>query len=151
MQRPTSLSIVPGTSSTTPEGPCTTSDGLAGCGVTRTFRYQVKDQFNMAIQVGGMPIWDSIFAGTPNSCNLAGFRTTCSPPNTGPCDQVTFGDGQFNETIDICAPACRSTSGTCIVGCQTAASQTWNVNGFSLSTEVKQLSYQCDRILVNGN
>lgn len=148
--KPTSLSIVSGTSSTTAEASCTTPGGLAGCGVTRTFKYQVRDQFTLPIQVGGMPIWDSIQAGAPNGCNLVGFTTTCSPPNTGPCNKVTFGNGQFDETLSICAPACRSTTGVCIVGCETAASQTWNVNGFPLTADLKQLSYQCDRILANN-
>ncbi|MGH9893534.1 MAG: RHS repeat domain-containing protein, partial [bacterium] len=110
VQKPTSLTIVPGTSSTTAEGQCTVG-GLAGCGVTRTFIYQVRDQFTNAMVVSDMPFWDSINAGSPNSCNLAGFTTTCSPSNTGPCPGKDTTDGKFLDTLDICAPACRSTTG----------------------------------------
>ena len=69
VQKPTSLSIVPGSSSTTSEGPCTTSQGLPGCGVRRTFVYQVQDQFALAVQFGGMPFWDSVVAlALPTGC-----------------------------------------------------------------------------------
>jgi len=38
----------------------------------------------------------------------------------------------------------------CITGCTTAASQTWTLGGVALTGDVKSLSYQCDKILVNG-
>src|ERR1700687_4765229 len=33
---------------------------------------------------------------------------------------------------------------------QTIANQTWTVNGYTLSSDVKGISYQCNKILVNG-
>ncbi len=95
--------------------------------------------------VYNMQLWDSIVTTSTNTCNLGGYNTTCAITNTGPCNVGTFADGTFNENLGICAPAGHLVSGGCITGCTTTADQTWNINGISLSGDVKNLSYQCDR------
>ncbi len=153
---PTSLAIVPGTSSTTSEAPCTTSGGLAGCGVTRTFKYQVNDQNGQPLMKANMATGDVICNTATNQLNLQGYVTTCGGMTgscwgtAGPCGKFTDSNGQFTETLTVCAPACKP-AGVCITAGQTVASQTWTVAGYTLSGNVKSLSYQCDRILVNGN
>jgi hypothetical protein len=155
VQVPTSLSIVPGTDHTTPETGCTTSGGLSGCGVTRTFMYQVNDQSGQPIQVGGMAFGDIICNTSTNQLNLQGYATTCGGMTSscwgtsGPCSQVTNSSGQFQETITVCAPACKP-SGVCTTAGQTIANVTWYVNGQALSSDVKAYSYQCNKVLVNG-
>lgn len=155
VQVPTSLSIVPGTDSTTSEAPCTTSGGLAGCGVTRKFTYQVNDQNGNPITVANMAIGDVICSTSTNQLNVQGYKTTCGGTTgscsgtAGPCGQFTDANGQFAETLTLCAPACKS-SGTCTTAGQTIANQTWTVAGQSLSSDVKSISYQCNKILVNG-
>jgi hypothetical protein len=147
VQVPTSLSIVAGTDSTTAETGCTTSGKLAGCGVTRAFTYQVNDQAGQPIR-SSMELWDSITTTSPNELNLQTYKTTC-PGNTGPCGVLTFPDGTFSETLTLCAPACKP-SGTCTTAGSTGADQLWSVAGKSLTSDVKHLSYQCDKILVNN-
>lgn len=147
VQVPTSLSIVPGTDSTTAETACTTSGGLAGCGGTRTFRYQVNDQVGQAIQAS-MEFWDTIATTSPNNLNLQSYNTTC-PGNTGPCGVFTFPDGTLSETLTVCAPACKS-GNLCITAGSTGADQVWHIAGNALTSDVKHLSYQCNRILVNS-
>jgi hypothetical protein len=142
VQRPTVLTKI-GTDSTTPESLC----GNLACGVQRTFRYQVQDQFVPARNISfPLEFWDHIQT-TSNGCNLGSYTTTC-PGNTGPCGVLTDFNGQFDETLGICAPACcNQATGVCQTGCTTASSQDWHVNGFTIN---KSLSYQCNRILVNG-
>lgn len=148
VRKPTSLRRT-GTDTTSEPRRCTTSGGSAGCGVNRTFVYQVVDHlgkdFALATSTGGVTFYDSIATVSgQNGCNLGGYNTTC--PTAAPCSQKTF--GTFNETLSICAPACRS--GTrCITGCTTNATQKWFVNGIEVATFA--LSYQCNRILVDGN
>lgn len=143
VRKPTSL-VKTGTDTTTSEARCTTSSGAAGCGVKRTFVYQVKDQlgknFSLATSTGGVTFYDTIttVAGQ-NGCNLSGYNTTCPMP--GPCSQVTF--GTFNETLSICAPACRS-GVRCITGCTTTARQVWTVNGIDMPE--LELTYACNSI-----
>mgnify|MGYP001082687970 CR=1 FL=1 len=151
VQKPTKLAKV-GTDLTTTEAPCTTGGGLSGCGVDRYFTYQVLDQIGAGspINVSGMPFWDSIVTTSPDDLHLTGYTTTCDPPNTGPCGQLTDSNGRFSEHLGVCSTYCKS-GGTCCTAGSTGANQTWNVNGFSLTSDVKALSYQCDRILVNGN
>jgi hypothetical protein len=149
VQKPASLSIT-GTDSTTAFGSCAASS----CGVTRTFDYQVYDHLTppSPMNVGGMQLWDSIVNTSTNTCSLLSYTTTCSPSNTGPCGVRTFSNGTFHETLGICTPACHSTSGVCFdFGCSTIANQTWNVNGISLASDVKRLTYNCTQILVNGH
>jgi hypothetical protein len=142
VQVPTSLVKV-GADSTSSQSTCTTGDGLAGCGVTRTFDYQVMDQFSPPQPITkSMVFSDTIATGSPNGCDLGGYNVT--PPGT-----FTFPNGTFHETLGICAPACRS-GNACITGCSTSANQTWTVAGVALTGDVKSLSYQCNRILVNG-
>ncbi len=154
-QIPTSLSIVSGTDSTTTEGLCTTSGGKAGCGVTRTFRYQVNDQNGRPIAVANLPIGDVICNTSTNQLNLQGYATTCGGTTgscfgtAGPCGKFTDTNGQFSETLTLCAPACKP-SGTCTTAGQTVANQTWTVAGITLTSDVKSISYQCNKILVNG-
>ncbi|HVA02029.1 MAG TPA: Ig-like domain-containing protein [Terriglobia bacterium] len=153
VQVPTSLSIV-GTDSTTAESSCTTG-GSAGCGVTRTFKYQVNDQNGQPIRVANMAFGDVICNTATNQLNLQSYSTTCSGTTgscsgtSGPCGQFTDANGQFSETVSVCAPACKP-SGTCITAGQTIANQTWKVAGHPLNSDVKSLSYQCNKILVNG-
>jgi len=146
VQQPSQVTMVPGTDSTTSEASC--GSNPAACGVTRTFNYQVVDQCGGNISYGGMPFWDSITTGSPNNLNLQSYTTTC-PNNAGPCGFSTQSNGTFPETLLVCAPACAS-SGACTSGSTlyTNATQVWNVNGFS--TASKNLRYQCDQILVNG-
>ena len=155
VQKPTSLSIVSGTSSTTLESSCTTG-GLAGCGVTRTFKYQVNDQNGQPIKVANMPFGDVICNTSTNQLNLQSYTTTCGGTTgkcwgtAGPCNQFTDASGQFSEKIPVCAPACKP-SGTCTTAGQTVANQTWTVAGSKLGSDVKSISYQCNKILVDGN
>ncbi|HXN52886.1 MAG TPA: hypothetical protein VN943_13210 [Candidatus Acidoferrum sp.] len=151
---PTSLSIV-GTDSTTSESGCTTSGGNAGCGVSRTFTYQVNDQNRRPMAVANMPVGDVICNTSTNQLNLQGYNTTCGGTTgscfgtAGPCGKFTDQNGQFPENLTVCAPACKP-SGTCTTAGQTIANQTWTVNGYTLSSDVKGISYQCNKILVNG-
>ncbi len=139
-QVPTSLSIVPGTSLTTSEAACTTSGGLSGCGVTRTFMYQVNDQNGQPIKVANMAVGDVICSTSTNQLNLQGYKTTCGgvtgscSGTSGPCGAYTNSNGQFSETLAVCAPACTS-SGTCCAAGQTIANQTWTVAGTTLNSE----------------
>jgi hypothetical protein len=152
VQKPSSLSIVPGTSSTTAESSCSFGNPpQAGCGVTRTFLYQVNDQFTHPILFAGMQFWDSITSGRTNGCNLTGYQTTCTDlgkPNGGPCGPSTSAAGQLEEELGICSSTCRLASGVCTTGCNTIAIQTWHINGTTLPTI--NPSYQCDQVLVNG-
>jgi hypothetical protein len=151
---PTKLTIV-GTDSTTTEGACTTTAGNAGCGVTRTFKYQVGDQAGDPIAKGGMAIGDVICTSGTNGLNLAGYVTTCGGTTgscsgtPGPCGQVTDPNGQFSETLKICAPACKP-NGVCGAAGSTVATQTWTIAGTQLLADVKTLTYKCNAILVNG-
>lgn len=155
MQVPTSLSIVTGTSSTTAEASCKTSGGLTGCGVTRTFTYQVNDQNGDPIAINNMTVGDVICTTSTNQLNLVGYVTTCGGTTgecsgtAGPCGKYTNASGQFPEMLTICAPACYS-SGKCSTAGQTIANQTWTVAGHQLNSDVKSISYQCNKILVNG-
>jgi hypothetical protein len=156
VQIPTSLSIVTGSSSTTSEASCTTSGGLAGCGVTRTLSYQVNDQAGNPIQVVNMPVGDVICNTSTNQLNSQSYTTTCGGTTgscsgtAGPCNKYTTATGQFLDTLNVCAPACTS-SGACCTDGNTVANQTWTVAGYALSSDVKTLTYQCNQILVNGN
>jgi len=129
-----------GTDTTSSQAACTVN-GAEACGVQRTFKYQVLDQYGNPIQ-RSMSVSDAISIGSPNNCNIGASRTT--PP-----DLYTYFDGTFDETLSICAPACRSGS-MCITGCTTPANQIWTLDGFALTGDQKSLSYQCNRILVNG-
>jgi len=155
VQVPTSLSIVAGTSSTTSEATCTTG-GLAGCGVTRAFKYQVNDQSGQPIRIANMGFGDVICNTSTNQLNLQSYTTTCGGQTgscwgtAGPCSQYTDANGQFNERIPVCAPACIS-SGTCCTAGQTIANQTWTVDGYTLNSDVKSITFKCNTILVNGN
>jgi hypothetical protein len=155
VQTPTSLSIVSGTDSTTTEAGCTTTSGYAGCGVRRTFKYQVNDQNGNPIRVANMEYGDVVCTTSTNQLNLTGYLTTCGGTTgscsgtAGPCGQYTDENGQFSEVLTLCAPACKP-SGTCTTAGQTTANQTWTVNGTKLTSDVKSISYQCNKILVNG-
>jgi hypothetical protein len=115
--------------------------GYAGCGVTRTFRYQVNDQNGQPIRIANMPLGDVICTSSPNQLNLVGYKTTgggntgsCSG-TSGPCGQFTDPNGQFTETLILCAPACKK-SGTCTTAGQTIGNQTRTVAGKTLSSEL---------------
>lgn len=158
VQVPTSLSIVTGSDSTTSEASCTTSGGQSGCGVTRTLKYQVNDQETptpQPITVANMTYGDVICNTSTNQLNLQSSKTTCGGVTgscwgtAGPCGKYTDQNGQLPENIPVCAPACQS-NGTCCTAGQTVANQTWTVAGYTLSSDVKSLTYQCKKILVNG-
>lgn len=156
VQVPTSLSIVAGSDSTTSESGCTTSGGLAGCGVARTFTYQINNQNTHPINIANMAVGDVICNTSTNQLNLQGAITTCGGTTgacagtSGPCGKYANASGQFPELLKVCAPACKP-SGTCTTAGQTVSNQTWYVNGRPLSSDVKSISYQCNKILVNGN
>src|SRR5208282_2568563 len=149
VQVPTSLSIVTGTDSTTSEASC---GGNSGCGVTRSFTYQVYDQETpvpQPIVAGGLQVWDSISTTSPNNLNLTSYSTTCVPANTGPCNVTTDSLGQFGEDnpgLTVCAPACRMNN-ACVKGGPTNANQSWHVGSYTI---VQNISYNCDHITVNG-
>lgn len=147
VQIPTSLSIVSGTNSTSSEASCNSG---TGCGMARTFTYQVNDQSGQAIQYANLQVWDAISPNSPNNLNLAGFTTTCTfanETNSGPCDRVTNSAGQFPETdLGVCAPACQSNN-MCITAGETAATQTWHVGPSAIS---QNIGYYCDHVTVNG-
>ncbi len=156
-QVPTSLSIVSGTDSTSSESGCTTSGGLAGCGVGRTFMYQVNDQTGAAMKINGMAFGNVICTSSPNNLNLAGYNTTCGGTTNGcsgtagPCGGLgTNANGQFMESLGLCAPACKGSSG-CTTAGQTVAMQTWTIAGQQLTSDVKTLTYECNKVLVNGS
>jgi len=145
-QVPTSLSIVSGTDSTSPEAKCS-AGSVSGCGVTRTLVYQVLDQSGVPIN-SSMSFYDTITnVSGKNGCNLTGYTTTCSPQNSGPCGKSTGATGQFQDSLSICDSLCYSGS-KCTTGCSTAATQTWYINGSQITMS---LSYQCNKVLVNGN
>jgi hypothetical protein len=146
-QIPTSLAIVPGTSSTT-AGPCTLSGGGSGCGMSRAFTYQVLDQTGAVMQVGGLAVWDAITVTGANPLNLGkNFATTC-PGGTGPCGPVTNGSGQFQElSLGICASAC-IVNKKCVTVGPTQATQVWHVG--PTATIAQQIGYFCDHATVNG-
>lgn len=154
IQKPTYL-VIYGPDSTTAEAACTTSGGLAGCGVTRTFTYRVFDQIGGGnpINFAGMTYWDSICNTSTNGLNLQGYLTTCGGTTggcsgSGPCaGHTTNASGEFGETLSVCAPACKSGTG-CTTAGSTVANQTWNINGFSV--RVQQITYESNKILVNG-
>ncbi len=149
VQVPTSLSIVPGTDSTTPEASCSAGSFGTGCGVTRSFTYQIKDQDNppQAIQAAGLQIWDEVNTTSPNNLGLTGYTTTCSPANTGPCGVTTNSVGQFLElSLGACSTVCR-VNNACTTGGPTNANQIWHVRS---STITQSVSLYCDRVTVNG-
>jgi hypothetical protein len=140
VQVPSSLSIVSDTDSTGSESSC---DADTGCGVTRTFTYQVNDQSGQPIQAS-LPLWDAITITSPNNLSISTMNTTCSPSNTGPCDVFTFSNGRFGESLPVCSPVCK-VNNTCTTGGPTNASQTWHIGSSQIS---KSLSYYCDHVVV---
>jgi hypothetical protein len=158
VQKPSVL-IIQGPDTTTSEGTCNAGVGT-GCGVTRTFTYQVLDQIGggEAINFAGMQVWDSITIGSPNDLGISGVTTTCTGTsagtNNGPCNKATQSDGTFPEGppfgtgLSVCSTACIS-GGTCVVPSKTTtAFQTIHVNGFAVQTQT--LTDKCNKILVNG-
>lgn len=150
VQVPTSLSIVGGTSSTTAESSCSAGTAGTGCGVTRSFTYQVLDQSGSPITapgIGNLQFWDAIQTSSPNGLDLTGYSTTCSSPNTGPCGFYLNSSGQFQErSLGVCSTICRS-NGTCVTAGYTSAIQTWHIGSYSI---VQQISYYCNKVQVNG-
>jgi hypothetical protein len=148
LQVPTSLSIV-AQDSTTPEAACMfTSGGVqyTGCGVTRSFLYQVYDQANNTIQAE-MLFWDSFGTVSPNPLNIGQFATTCTPAGTGPCGITTDSNGQFMEqSLSVCSVVCRS-NGACVAGGPSVVTQTWHVGTGAIA---QSISYYCQKVLVNG-
>jgi hypothetical protein len=149
VQVPTSLSIVAGTDSTSPEASCSAGTFGTGCGVTRSFVYQVNDQNGQPMHVAGLEVWDVLATTSPNNLNIGGYNTTCSPPNTGPCGVTTNASGQFQETpgLSVCSTVCR-VNNACTRAGQTNATQTVHVGS---STITQNLVYYCDHITINGN
>ena len=147
VQTPTSLSTLNGPDhpdSTTSEATCNRS---RGCGVTRTFDYEIEDQFGDPLSPSeAVTFWDQITnVANQNGCSITSSTTTC-PGNTGPCTKTTF--HQIGETLSICAPACK-TGVACTTGCTTAATQVCKVNGIALPAIA--LTYRCNQILVDGS
>ena len=149
VQIPTTLSIVAGTDSTTSESSCSAGNLGTGCGVGRTFTYQVNAQDGLPLQFAGLDVWDSISVTSPNNLGITGFLTTCTPPNTGPCGPTTDSLGQFVEQpgLFVCSTVCR-VNNACTTGGPTNANQTVHVGSASI---VQQLGYYCDHVTVNGH
>lgn len=150
VQTPTSLSIVAGTSSTGSESQCTTGAGT-GCGVTRSFTYQVLDQNGNPITgpgIAALQFWDSFQVGSPNGLDVSGVgSTTCSPANTGPCGQYVNSQGQFAErALPVCSTVCYS-KGTCVTAGYTSATQAIHIGPYTIN---QNISFYCDHVLVNG-
>jgi hypothetical protein len=148
---PASLSIVAGTDSTTREATCNAGVGT-GCGVTRSFTYQVLDQTGHALTgswIASQQVWDAINTTSPNGLGITSYTTTCSPPNTGPCGVHVNSQGQFNESpgLSVCSTYCYS-NGTCVTAGYTAASQTVHIGSYAV---VQQLQYYCNQVKVNGH
>jgi hypothetical protein len=147
---PTSLSIVAGTDSTSSEAQCIVNSGgqqFTGCGVTRSFTYQVNDQNGVPMQVAGLPVWDSFGGVSPNPLAISGFLTTCTPANTGPCGLTTNSAGQFQEKqLSVCSTVCFS-KGTCTTGGPSVVGQTWHVG---LGVITQPIQYFCNKVTVNG-
>lgn len=141
---PTKLAILPPDSTTAESGAPLCS---VGCGVARSFTYQVSDQFGMPLQVAGLQVCDSIAIPSPNPLNVTSFMTTCTPANTGPCGVVTNSNGQFAErNVGVCAPACKS-NGVCIAGGPSVTNQTYHIGTSSI---VQSIGYYCSKTTVNG-
>jgi hypothetical protein len=152
VQKPSVL-IINGPDTTTSESTCNAGVGT-GCGVARTFTYQVLDQIGGGepINSAGMQIWDSITTGSVNQLGLTGYITTCTNKsagtNSGPCGVTTSSSGEWLEnSLGVCSTFCYS-SGTCVSAGETTASQVWYVNGFALPAQ--QITYECNKVLVNG-
>jgi hypothetical protein len=150
VQKPSAL-IIQGPDTTTSEATCNAGVGT-GCGVTRTFTYQVLDQIGGGepINSAGMQVWDSITTGSTNQLGLTGYVTTCTKDNetnSGPCGVTTNSTGEWLEkSLGVCSTFCYS-SGACITAGETTASQVWHVNGFALPAQ--QITYECNKVLVN--
>jgi hypothetical protein len=152
------LSIVPGTNATTSEATCTTS-GSTGCGVARSFTYQVNDQETPPQPITGsamasVSVWDAIVvpSGNANPLNLTTSATTCTGTsagtNNGPCGVYANSSGQFAELgLTVCSAVCYSNN-ACVSAGPTNANQTWHLSTYSI---VQQISYYCGKVLVNGN
>jgi len=147
---PASLSIF-SNDSTPPEASCGLTGGGTGCGVSRSFKYQVIDQFGHPLQVGGYNIWDAFAMPSPDGLNMGSrFVTTCLPANTGPCGVQTDGNGQFDEmALSVCAGACHP-SNVCTLGggAYSQVTQTWHVGPSSINQTIR---YYCDHVTVNGS
>jgi hypothetical protein len=139
-QDPTTLSEVAGTE-TDVSGPCP-ANSPTGCGYTRYFTWQVKDQYGNPIQFSTMQIWDLLY---PNS-QLNGFGlaqnqgTTCD--GEGPCSVSTNAQGQFGERVGVCSSLCLVNS-ACLTsgGPDTQAAWYYYING--VETYARTLNYYC--------
>ncbi len=150
---PAGLSIVSGSDSTTKEAACqTTANGkpATGCGVSRSFTYQVLDQNGNPMTgswIASQQFWDAITVTSPNGLGASGFVTTCSPVNTGPCGFHVSSAGQFAEkSLSTCSTVCYSNN-TCVTAGYTNADQTIHIGSYSIT---QHNSYYCDHVLVNG-
>jgi hypothetical protein len=147
IQVPTKLSIISGTDSTTAEASCPVGS-LTGCGMHRSFTYQIMDQQTPAqpINTGSLQFWDVLQTTSPNNLGISGYLTTC-PGNTGPCGVTTSLDGRFQEAnLGVCSTVCR-VNNACTTGGPTNANQTWHIGTYAI---VQQISYYCNHVTVNG-
>jgi len=151
VQIPSRLSIIAGTDSTTSETTCSAGSFGTGCGVTRSFVYQVEDQESppQPIDYPGLQVWDSFGTPSPNGLDVTSFNTTCTPANTGPCNVTTNAQGEFGENapgLSVCSTVCYA-GGSCTTGGPTTVAQTYHVGPSSI---VQTISYFCQNITVNG-
>jgi len=64
-----------------------------------------------------MTLGDVICNTSTNQLNLQGYNTTCGGTTgscsgtAGPCGKFTDANGQFPETLTVCAPACKPAGG----------------------------------------
>jgi IPT/TIG domain/Bacterial Ig-like domain (group 2) len=154
-QIPTSLAIVSGTDSTTSEATCSIPGAGTGCGIRRSFHYQVYDQEStrQPVQYPGLQFWDAFGTPSPNQLGMSSaFDTTCTPfgkTNSGPCGFVTDSNGQFSEdNLSVCSTVCYS-GGVCVTGgsSNSQVNQTWYIDNHPI---VQVITFYCNRVLVNG-
>ncbi|MCI0403696.1 MAG: hypothetical protein L0212_09250, partial [Acidobacteria bacterium] len=131
VQKATSLSLAaPG--ATVPE-----SCPAGQAGPHREVDWQVRDQFSANMQFLGMPVSDvGDFVITSQNCSVGGVQTGTDLTSTA---------GQFHDTYRMCSPVCGSGQ-----ACQLNAAQTWTVNGFRLTADVKNIVFTCSQITING-
>lgn len=127
VQVPTSLRLV----TTTSQGSASCASGSAGW--DRRVIWQVLDQAGQLIN-RSMSVSDTIAIGSSNTCGASTITGSATTDSTG----------QFSDHYFLCSTGC--VGGTC----QTNGSQTYIVNGTSLSSDVKSLVYTCASITING-
>ena len=99
VQQPTKL-VITGTDTTSAEAKCP-ANNPTGCGVTRTFTYQVYDQLSPANPIqASLDHFDGISAVLgSNGCNLGSYQTTCA--TNASCDSNPAERKFFRKFADL--------------------------------------------------